>query len=123
MTAYFVVFLGGGLGAALRYFVTNLAIRWLGPELPWGTIIVNVSGSLIMGLLAGWFAYHTDSHQTLKIFLTTGILGGFTTFSTFSLDVATVYEKGDVMVAVVYIAISVFISIAMAVVGLALMRS
>jgi CrcB protein len=77
---YAIVFIGGGLGAALRHGVNLGAARWLHAGFPFGTLIVNVSGSLIMGLIAGYFAFKGDASQNWRLFLTTGILGGYTTF-------------------------------------------
>jgi protein CrcB len=83
MNGFLVVFLGAGIGGAFRHGVNLAALRLLSPGFPHGTITVNVVGSLIMGLLAGWFAHKADPGQTWRLFLTTGILGGFTTFSAF----------------------------------------
>ena len=88
MTGFLMVFLGGGIGAALRHGVNLLSARWLGTAFPYATLFENVTGSLVMGLIAGYFAFKGDASQHLRLFLTTGILGGYTTFSAFSLDVA-----------------------------------
>jgi CrcB protein len=119
---YLIVFLGGGLGAALRHGVNLCAARWLGTAFPYGTLTVNVVGSLAMGALAAWFAFKGDATQHWRLFFTTGILGGFTTFSAFSLDVAILYERGEVGLAAAYVAVSVAISIAGLFAGLALVR-
>jgi fluoride exporter len=119
---YAIVFLGGGLGAALRHGVNLGAARWLGPGFPFGTLIVNVTGSLIMGLIAGYFIFKGDS-QNWRLFLTTGILGGYTTFSAFSLDAALLYERGEVSLAAIYVLASVVLSIAGLFAGLAIARS
>lgn len=95
----------------------------LGGSLPFGTVIVNVLGSLIMGLIVGWLALRGDAAQPWRLFLTTGILGGFTTFSAFSLDVALIYERGEFMLAVAYAAISVIGSIGALFLGLWFIRS
>ena len=92
---YLVVFLGGGVGAALRHGVNSAAARLLGTHFPFGTLTVNVVGSLVMGLMAAWFAFEGSPSQHWRLFLTTGMLGGFTTFSTFSLDTALLYERGE----------------------------
>ena len=92
---YLIVFLGGGLGAALRHGINILSVRWLGTAFPYGTLFINVTGSLIMGLIAGYFAFKGGISQHWTLFLTTGVLGGYTTFSAFSLDVALLYERGD----------------------------
>lgn len=104
---YIVVFLGAGLGGALRHGVNIAALRMLGSGFPYGTLTVNIVGSLMMGLLVGWFADKTDPGQAWRLFLTTGILGGFTTFSTFSLDTALLFERGQSGMAALYIALSV----------------
>ena len=94
--SYVIVFLGGGIGAALRHGINILAARTLGTGFPHGTLIINVTGSLIMGLVAAWFAFKGDASQHWRLFLTTGILGGYTTFSAFSLDAALLYERGEI---------------------------
>ena len=92
---------------------------------PWGTLTVNVAGSLVMGLLAGWLAFRADAawSQSLRLFLLTGILGGFTTFSAFSLDAALLWERGDVALATSYVIGSVVLSIGALAVGLAGIRA
>ena len=120
---YALVFLGAGIGGALRHGVNVAALRMLGGTLPFGTVIVNVLGSLIMGLIIGWLALRGDAAQPWRLFLTTGILGGFTTFSAFSLDVALIYERGEFMLAVAYAAISVIGSIGALFLGLWFIRS
>jgi len=120
---YAIVFLGGGVGAALRHGINLGAARWIGPGFPFGTLIVNVTGSLLMGLIAGYFAFKGDASQHWRLFLTTGILGGYTTFSAFSLDAALLYERGEVSLAAVYVLGSVVLSIAALFAGLALARS
>lgn len=119
---YLIVFIGGGLGAALRHGVNLGTARWLGTAFPWGTLTVNVVGSLAMGLIVAWFAFKGDASQHWRLFLTTGILGGFTTFSAFSLDVALLYERGEVGLAALYVLLSVAVSIAGLFAGLALVR-
>jgi CrcB protein len=120
---YLIVFLGGGVGAALRHGVNLLASRLIGIGFPAGTLTVNVVGSLIMGLLAAWFAFKGDASQHWRLFLTTGVLGGFTTFSSFSLDVGVLYERGAVGMAAIYVIASLVLSIAGLIAGLALVRS
>lgn len=120
---YLVVFIGGGIGAALRHGVNLGGARLFGTSFPYGTLTVNVAGCLIMGLLAGYFAFKGDVTQSWRLFLTTGILGGFTTFSAFSLDVALLYERGDIGLAATYTFASVAMSLVAVFAGLALMRS
>lgn len=120
---YVLVFLGGGLGAMLRHGVNLGTARWFGINFPWGTFVVNVTGSLIMGLIAGWFALKADASQGLRLFLTTGILGGYTTFSAFSLDTGLLYERGEIGLAAAYVIGSVVLSIAGLFAGLWIVRS
>jgi CrcB protein len=124
MTAL-IVFLGAGIGGALRHGVNVACARACGTAFPWGTLSVNVLGSLVMGGLVGWLAFKAGEgwSQSLRLFLTTGILGGFTTFSAFSLDAVLLWERGDAVVALGYVAASVVLSIAGLVLGLALVRS
>ena len=120
---YIIVFLGGGLGAALRHGVNLGAARWLGSGFPFSTLIVNVTGSLVMGFIAGYFAFKGDASQNWRLFLATGILGGYTTFSAFSLDAALLYERGEISLAAIYVVASVVLSIAGLFAGLAIVRS
>jgi len=121
--AFLIVFIGGGLGAALRHGVNIGTARLFGTAFPYGTLTVNIVGCLVMGLLTGYFAFKGDVSQHWRLFLTTGILGGFTTFSAFSLDVALLYERGEVSLAAFYVLASVLVSLAGVFAGLALMRS
>ena len=109
---YLIVFLGGGLGAALRHGVNLLTARMF-PSLgfPLATLVINVTGSMVMGVLIAIFAFKGGGSQHWRLFLTTGILGGYTTFSTFSLDVALLYERGDLAQAALYVLGSVVLSI------------
>jgi CrcB protein len=120
-----LVFLGGGLGAATRHGVNMLAARWLGVDFPWGTIIINITGSMVMGVLAAWFAFRTDPFwsQQMRLLATTGFLGGYTTFSTFSLDAALMWERHDFTLFSVYVLGSVVLSIVGLFAGLWLVRS
>jgi CrcB protein len=120
--SYVIVFLGGGLGAALRHGVNVLVGRTLGTGFPYSTFLINISGSLIMGLVAAYFAFKGDASQSWRLFLTTGILGGYTTFSAFSLDVALLYERGEIVSAAIYVLGSVVLSIAGLFAGLYLVR-
>lgn len=123
MTSYLVVFLGAGIGGALRHGVNLAALRLVGGGFPWSTLAINAAGSLAMGLIAGWFAFRSGgSGQTLRLFLTTGILGGFTTFSAFSLDTMLLWDRGEAGQAALYVTGSVLLSIAGAAAGLAAMR-
>ena len=111
---------GGALGAGGRYLVNVTAMRVLGPGFPCATVFVNVVGSLVMGVLVGVFAARSLTH--LQPFALTGVLGGFTTFSAFSLDAATLWGRGDTGLALVYVAASVGLSLAAIAVGLWLGR-
>ncbi|MGA9008107.1 MAG: fluoride efflux transporter CrcB [Xanthobacteraceae bacterium] len=119
---FLIVFFGGGLGAALRHGVNLVAARALGTEFPYGTLIINVLGSLAMGLIAEYFALKIGLPQRWRLFLTTGILGGFTTFSAFSLDAALLYERGQQMGAAIYVVASVVLAIGALFAGMAIIR-
>lgn len=121
--AYLIVFLGGGLGAAMRHGVNIASARAFGTGFPYGTLLINVTGSLLMGLVAAYFAFKGDASQHWRLFLTTGILGGYTTFSAFSLDAALLYERGEVSAAAIYVVASVALSIAGLFAGFALVRN
>jgi len=120
---YLIVFAGAGIGGAARHGVNLAAVRMFGLGFPLGTIIVNVLGSCMMGLLAGYFAYRTGIPQHLRLFLTTGILGGFTTFSAFSLDAALLLERHAYWAAVAYILGSVILGLVGLFAGLSLFRT
>ena len=119
---FLIVFLGGGIGAALRHGVNLASARLVGTAFPYATLFENVTGSLVMGLLAGYFAFKGDIPQGWRLFLTTGILGGYTTFSAFSLDAALLYERGALGLAALYVLASVALSIGGLFAGLALVR-
>src|SRR4051812_45217364 len=119
---FLIVFLGGGLGAALRHGVNIAAARLLGAAFPYATLFENVSGSFVMGLLAGYFAFRSGFAQHWRLFLTTGILGGYTTFSTFSLDTALLYERRALGLTALYVLGSVVASIGGLFAGLGLVR-
>jgi CrcB protein len=119
---YLIVFLGGGLGAALRHGVNLAAARLFGMGFPYGTLVINVLGSLAMGLIAEYFALKIGLPQRWRLFLTTGVLGGFTTFSAFSLEAALLYERGQIAGAAIYVVASVVLSIGALFAGLAIVR-
>ena len=119
---YAIVFLGAGIGGALRHGVNLASVRLFGFGFPFGTIIVNITGSLLMGLLAGYFAFRTGIPQHMRLFLTTGILGGFTTFSAFSLDAALLMERHAYWSATAYILGSVILSLVALFAGLSFFR-
>lgn len=120
---YLIVFIGAGIGGALRHGVNISAARLFDFGFPFGTFIVNVAGSFVMGLLAGFFAYRAGVPQHVRLFLTTGILGGFTTFSTFSLDTALLIERHSLGLAAGYVIGSVAAALAALFFGLAVFRS
>lgn len=115
------VALGGALGASGRYLTGVAALRLMGPGFPWGTLAVNVIGSFLMGALVVTLAQLSGNR--LAPFLMTGLLGGYTTYSAFSLDALTIWERGQIGLAGTYVVASVFLSLAALVAGLALARS
>ena len=117
-----IVFLGAGIGGALRHGVNLAAVRLFGFDFPYGTLVVNVLGSFLMGLLAGYFAYRTGAPQHVRLFLTTGVLGGFTTFSAFSLDAVLLIERHAYWSAAAYMLGSVILSLVALFAGLSLFR-
>lgn len=120
---YLVVFVGGGLGAALRHGVNRASLAWFGPSFPYGTLFVNVVGGLLIGMLAELFLVKGGGSQAFRLFLTTGFLGGFTTFSAFSLDAALMWQRSDYTALAGYVVSSVVLSIAALFVGMAAVRS
>ena len=110
--AYLIVFIGAGLGGMLRHGVNVIAARLLGLGFPFGTLFVNVAGGLLMGVLAEWLLIKGIGNQPLRLFLTTGVLGGFTTFSAFSLDAAVMWQRGHYAMCAGYAAASVLLSVA-----------
>ena len=120
--SYLLVFVGGGLGATLRHLINLTCARAFGTGFPWGTFIINITGSTVMGLIAGYLAFKGEASQPWRLFLMTGILGGYTTFSAYSLDAALLYERGELASAALYVVGSVVLSIAGLFAGLALVR-
>jgi CrcB protein len=119
---YLLVFVGGGLGSTLRHIVNVVSARALGTAFPYHTFIINITGSTVMGLIAGYLAFKGEASQPWRLFLMTGILGGYTTFSAFSLDAVMLYERGENGLALLYVLGSVVLSIVGLVAGLALVR-
>lgn len=115
MTGVALIALGGAIGSVGRYYVAGAFERWLGLAVgagfPYGTLAVNVIGSALLGLLVGLFSAVFTSTPELRLFLVVGVLGGFTTFSAFSLDVVALFEKGEAGRALLYVALSVVLSI------------
>ena len=120
---YLLVFIGGGLGAALRHFVNGLSLRLVGTALPWGTFFINVTGSILMGVVVGVFASKLPLPPALRLFVATGILGGYTTFSTFSLETAMLMERGQAFMALGYVLGSVLLGVGGLFAGMALVRA
>ena len=119
---FFIVFLGAGIGGALRHGINLAALRMFGTGFPVGTLLINIAGSLVMGLVAEYWAIRSGLPQPVRLFLTTGTLGGFTTFSAFSLDAALLWERGQPLAAAAYVASSVILSIGALFCGLWLVR-
>ena len=124
MRSTLLVFLGAGLGGALRHGVNLGAARLLGTGFPWGTLSVNVGGGFAMGVLAGWLALRVGEGwtQSVRLFAATGVLGGFTTFSAFSLEAVLLWERGASAAAVAYVLASVILAIVGLLAGLFVVR-
>ncbi|WP_434733994.1 fluoride efflux transporter CrcB [Rhizobium sp. YTUHZ044] len=118
-----LVAVGGAIGSVLRYFVGQWALRLLGPAFPWGTLAVNVVGCFVIGVFAELVARKFNASVELRLLLITGFLGGFTTFSAFSLDAISLFERGEAVAGGLYIAASVGLSMAAVFAGLAIMRT
>ena len=102
---YIIVFIGAGLGGVLRHALNNAIPRVLGLSFPWATPVINVTGSVVMGLLVGWLAFKAGAgwSQHVRLFVATGILGGYTTFSTFSLETVLLFERQAYAAAAAYV--------------------
>lgn len=121
------VALGGALGATARYQVGRAITHWLGPQVvttfPWATLAVNILGSFAMGLLAGWLARHgTQYGENIRLLVGVGLLGGFTTFSAFSLELMLLVERGQTTSALAYAGVSVLAGLSGLYLGLVVMR-
>jgi CrcB protein len=133
MNHLLIVAAGGAIGAGLRHLVGLGVLRFIGSAFPAGTMTVNIAGSFAMGALVAWLAFKADiagwpgmvfgSGQNLRLFLATGVLGGFTTFSAFSLDVLLLWERGEAAMAALYVLGSVVLSVAGLFAGLWLVRA
>jgi CrcB protein len=109
---YLIVFIGAGIGGMARHGINGVALRLLGPNsFPFGTLSINILGSLLMGVVIEYFALKSGLTQQARLFLTTGILGGFTTFSTFSLEAALLFERGEAGASLIYMLASVVLSV------------
>jgi len=122
MNHLFLVMLGGAIGAGARHLTGRAALALWGPGFPWGTLIVNLLGGMLMGLLAGWLAARASGDEALRYLLGVGVLGGYTTFSAFSLETATMLQRGDYAVALLYILASAAGSILTLFAGLQIAR-
>lgn len=123
MPVYMWISLGGAIGAFSRYMVTSMTGHLLGHGFPWGTMIVNVVGSFIMGALISYMGIKWSTSMEMRAFLTTGVLGGFTTFSAFSLDFAILYERKQMVAAFGYAAGSLGLALLAVFAGLVLVRA
>lgn len=120
MTPLIQVALGGALGASARYLTGIVMVRLLGRGFPWGTLTVNFLGSLLMGVLVVVLAHKTDNR--FAPLLMTGVLGGFTTYSAFSLDAITLYERGQIGLAALYVAVTLILALGGIAAGLFIAR-
>ncbi len=118
-----LVAVGGAAGSVCRYLTGLAMTRWLGTGFPWGTITVNIVGSFVIGLLTELIARKVSMPMETRLLLVVGFLGGFTTFSSFSLDTMALFERGESLSAFAYVAASVLLSLGAAFGGLALGRS
>jgi CrcB protein len=117
-----LVAVGGAIGSLLRYYVGLGSLRLMGPGFPWGTLVVNVVGCFVIGVFAEMIARRFNASVELRLLLITGFLGGFTTFSAFSLDAISLFERGEIFAGGIYIAASVGLSMMAVMAGLGLMR-
>jgi len=122
MNGLLYVALGGALGASGRHLLGMATLKTLGPDYPYGTMAANLIGGFLMGLLAGWLALKVSGGENLRLFLGVGLLGGFTTFSAFSLDAVLMYEKKAYGALISYVSGSVILSIGALMIGLILAR-
>ncbi len=123
MNAIVAIAAGGALGALLRHSANIGAVKLLGHGFPYGTLAVNVAGSFAMGLCIAVFAHYWQPPEAMRVFLITGLLGAFTTFSTFSLDFANLWERGAYLYSALYLGGSVILSIAGLFAAMALVRA
>lgn len=122
MQSLLAVGAGGALGAVLRYLMASQVGRWAGSGFPWGTLAVNLLGALLIGLIVGLAARFIELGEGLRLFLVTGVLGGFTTFSAFSLEVGLMIERQQWMAALAYVAVSVIGCVALVLGAMWLLR-
>lgn len=122
MPPMLLVMIGGAVGAAFRFHISTVALRQLGPAFPYGTWLVNLLGGLLMGVLAGVVARAPVDGEPLRLFLGVGVLGGFTTFSAFSLETFNMLTRGEYLMATAYAVSSVAGSVLMLFLGVGLSR-
>ena len=122
MSTYLWIALGGALGTMARYATGIYVGRWLGTAFPWSTLLINILGSFLIGVFAESFALQWDTSQSTRAFLIIGICGGYTTFSTFSLDIVTLLNRGEAALALTYVLASVVIGLAGLYAGLQAVR-
>ena len=123
MLAYLVVFVGAGTGGAMRHAMNIWIARFAGTHFPFHTLAINITGSMVMGMVAGWFALKGGATGHLRLFLATGILGGYTTFSAFSLEAVLLWERHEHLLSALYVGGSVVGAIAGLMLGLWIMRT
>ena len=124
MTSFLTVALGGAIGASARHGLGMVTLRIFGPGFPIGTLLVNIVGGLLMGILMGWLLREMPSNaNSIRLFAGVGVLGGFTTFSAFSLDAMRMLETKAHGIFLGYVGTSVILSIAAVALGLFLMRA
>lgn len=123
MIQTFIVMAGGALGAALRYQLGRASTHLLGPGYPYGTLAANLLGGLAMGLLAGWLARSATGNEAMRLLLGVGVLGGFTTFSAFSLETFAMLQRGEAGMALGYVLLSVIGAVGALALGLFTVRS
>jgi CrcB protein len=122
MYTYLTIAIGGALGSMARYATGIYVARWFGTAFPWGTLLINIVGSFLIGAFAESFALRWDAGQSTRAFFVVGICGGYTTFSTFSLDIVTLVNRGEALTAGLYIVASVALGLLALYGGLHAMR-
>jgi CrcB protein len=122
VTTVLIIFFGAGIGGTLRHFMNDWITRAVGSDFPWGIMAVNILGCFVMGVVVGWFAFRGQASQELRLFLTTGVLGGFTTFSSFALDAVLLGERGQLVSASLYVMASVIVAIGALMIAMLLIK-
>jgi len=121
--SYAIVFLGAGLGGALRHGTNLLGARLFGLDFPYGTVTVNILGSFLMAVLVEIFALRVGLPQSARLFLTTGLLGGYTTFSSFSLDAMSMFDRQQWALGIAYVLVTLLGGLAAFLAGMVLVRT